>query len=248
MPSNHYLPCLFIKPLFIPSSLALLYQGHRPSLATLFGDAPANYYLPHLLPLLPNTYLFLLSFVLSLPYQGHRPSLATLFGDALIDPAAKKSAQRTNTENDKGFDAAAKKVGAAQAKRISAVDEAAIRAAATAGGDASSALLEVPTEEACARRQRTMTNVDAVKRDATVHMYAGTAKWELTDRCIHHLRMSELIHEHSKDASLVVVSMPVPAIDLPALEYLAWLDMMSEKMPPTMFIRGNNQNVMTFEL
>ncbi|CAD5223563.1 unnamed protein product [Bursaphelenchus okinawaensis] len=67
------------------------------------------------------------------------------------------------------------------------------------------------------------------------------------ERTIRQLRVAELLREHSSEADLVVVSMPLPrkAIKSGAL-YLAWLELMTQDMPPTLFVRGNQQSVLTF--
>uniref|UniRef100_A0A1I7RP02 Solute carrier family 12 member 3 n=1 Tax=Bursaphelenchus xylophilus TaxID=6326 RepID=A0A1I7RP02_BURXY len=67
------------------------------------------------------------------------------------------------------------------------------------------------------------------------------------ERTIRQLRVAELLREHSSEADLVVVSMPIPrkGIKSGAL-YLSWLELMTKDMPPTLFVRGNQQSVLTF--
>lgn len=73
--------------------------------------------------------------------------------------------------------------------------------------------------------------------------------FEISERCRKNLRIAELVKEHSHDASLVVISMPIPDVHCSELEYMAWLEMMSnDDQPPTLFIRGNNKTVVTFEM
>jgi len=62
-----------------------------------------------------------------------------------------------------------------------------------------------------------------------------------------HLRLTEMLRQYSKEAELVIMTLPLPRRDQtsPAL-YTAWLDMMSKDLPPTLFLRGNQQNVLTF--
>ncbi|XP_037292451.1 bumetanide-sensitive sodium-(potassium)-chloride cotransporter [Manduca sexta] len=61
------------------------------------------------------------------------------------------------------------------------------------------------------------------------------------------LRLRELLLANSKDARLVVMSLPMPrkgSISAPL--YMAWLEMMSRDLPPMLFVRGNHTSVLTF--
>ncbi|KRX80753.1 Solute carrier family 12 member 2 [Trichinella sp. T6] len=62
------------------------------------------------------------------------------------------------------------------------------------------------------------------------------------------LRIKELLQEHSTNAQLVVLTLPVPRKGvLPACLYLAWLDFVSRDVRcPLLFLRGNQQAVLTF--
>jgi solute carrier family 12 (sodium/potassium/chloride transporter), member 2 len=71
---------------------------------------------------------------------------------------------------------------------------------------------------------------------------------QLPARVRRHLKVAELVQKYSKDARLVVVTMPVPEMSLDAGEYLRWLDCLSCGSTPTLMIRGNHDNVLTFEL
>ncbi|ETN67130.1 bumetanide-sensitive Na-K-Cl cotransport protein [Anopheles darlingi] len=54
------------------------------------------------------------------------------------------------------------------------------------------------------------------------------------------LRLRELLLEHSKAASLIVMSMPVPRQDtVSATLYMSWLEMLTKDMPPFLLVRGN---------
>jgi len=70
------------------------------------------------------------------------------------------------------------------------------------------------------------------------------AEREKTNR---HLRLTEMLRQYSKDSEMVVMTLPLPrrGQTSPAL-YTAWLDIMTKDMPPTLFIRGNQQSVLTF--
>ena len=62
-----------------------------------------------------------------------------------------------------------------------------------------------------------------------------------------HLRLTEMLRANSRSSELVVMTLPLPkrGATSPAL-YTAWLDIMTKDMPPTLFIRGNQQSVLTF--
>ena len=62
-----------------------------------------------------------------------------------------------------------------------------------------------------------------------------------------HLRTTELLREHSKSAELVVVTLPMPKRqNLSPVYYMAWLEIITRQMPPTLLIRGNQTSVLTF--
>jgi solute carrier family 12 sodium/potassium/chloride transporter 2 len=62
-----------------------------------------------------------------------------------------------------------------------------------------------------------------------------------------HLRIAEIIRENSRQASLIVVTLPLPKKgSLPPLLYMAWLDFISQNLPPFLFLRGNQDSVLTF--
>lgn len=61
------------------------------------------------------------------------------------------------------------------------------------------------------------------------------------------LRLRELLLKHSTDASLVVMSLPMPrqgALSAPL--YMSWLEVLTKDMPPFLFLRGNQSSVLTF--
>jgi hypothetical protein len=67
------------------------------------------------------------------------------------------------------------------------------------------------------------------------------------ERTNRNLRLAELLQEHSNNAELVVLTLPLPRLSQysPAL-YMAWLDMMTRNLPPTLLTRGNQNSVLTF--
>ncbi|KFD63013.1 hypothetical protein M514_24780 [Trichuris suis] len=62
------------------------------------------------------------------------------------------------------------------------------------------------------------------------------------------LRIREEMLQHSKDANLVVVTLPVPRKKaVSATLYLAWLEMLTKDMPPVLLVRGNQKSVLTYQ-
>ncbi|KRY65812.1 Solute carrier family 12 member 2 [Trichinella pseudospiralis] len=69
----------------------------------------------------------------------------------------------------------------------------------------------------------------------------------LQGRINRHLLAYELLQKHSKEATLIVVSLPVPRKGRePAYLYMAFLEMLSQDLPPVLFVRGNQKTVLTF--
>ncbi|KAF7656502.1 hypothetical protein LDENG_00040500 [Lucifuga dentata] len=80
--------------------------------------------------------------------------------------------------------------------------------------------------------------------------------WMITDRdlernmakSLRQIRLNEVLQDYSRDAALIVITMPVGRRGLcPSTLYLAWLDILSHDLrPPVLLVRGNQQNVLTF--
>ncbi|VBB35427.1 unnamed protein product [Acanthocheilonema viteae] len=67
------------------------------------------------------------------------------------------------------------------------------------------------------------------------------------NRTNRHLRCSELLHELSSQSDFIVLTLPVPRFGFVSSSlYMAWLDMMTRDLPPTLMIRGNQTSVLTF--
>ena len=57
----------------------------------------------------------------------------------------------------------------------------------------------------------------------------------------------QVVREHSSQASLVVLTLPmVRKGHCHPLLYMAWLDMLTSNLPPTLLVRGNQTSVLTF--
>jgi len=70
-------------------------------------------------------------------------------------------------------------------------------------------------------------------------------KPKVTSRLI---RVGELMRKHSKTAKLCIVTLPPPKPGQIAIEYLATIEWLSMMLPPTILMRGANQNVLTYYL
>ncbi|XP_077594567.1 solute carrier family 12 member 3 [Stigmatopora nigra] len=62
------------------------------------------------------------------------------------------------------------------------------------------------------------------------------------------MRLNEVLQEFSQEASLIVITMPVRRKGMcPSILYMAWLEILSQDLrPPVLFVRGNQENVLTF--
>lgn len=62
-----------------------------------------------------------------------------------------------------------------------------------------------------------------------------------------HLRLRELLLQHSHEANLVVMTLPIPRKNIiSAPLYMAWLELLTRDMPPILLVRGNQTSVLTF--
>ncbi|XP_041853980.1 solute carrier family 12 member 3 [Melanotaenia boesemani] len=80
--------------------------------------------------------------------------------------------------------------------------------------------------------------------------------WMITDqeyernkaKSLRQVRLNEVLQDYSRDAALVIVTMPVGRRGVcPSTLYLAWLDILSRDLrPPVLLVRGNQESVLTF--
>ncbi|XP_060592142.1 solute carrier family 12 member 2-like isoform X2 [Ruditapes philippinarum] len=69
----------------------------------------------------------------------------------------------------------------------------------------------------------------------------------LKEKTNRQMRLRELLLQHSMDASLIVMTLPVPRKGTCSSSlYMAWLDTLTRDMPPILLLRGNQQSVLTF--
>lgn len=67
------------------------------------------------------------------------------------------------------------------------------------------------------------------------------------DKTNRYLRLREYLHEHSMGSNLIVMTLPMPKKNIVSAPlYLAWLESLSQDMPPFLFVRGNQSSVLTF--
>ncbi|KAK9736670.1 Amino acid permease [Popillia japonica] len=88
------------------------------------------------------------------------------------------------------------------------------------------------------------TPVDVKENECKVSEIEIAALQEKTYR---QLRLRELLLEHSCQANLVVMSLPMPrkgTVSAPL--YMAWLEALTKDLPPYLLVRGNQQSVLTF--
>lgn len=61
-----------------------------------------------------------------------------------------------------------------------------------------------------------------------------------------HLRLAEIMKEKSSKAAMVVTTLALPTKNETRFPlYMAWMDLLSRDMPPFLFIRGNQESVLT---
>ena len=60
------------------------------------------------------------------------------------------------------------------------------------------------------------------------------------------LRLRDLLLEHSGHSSMVVCTLPIPRATADPAMWLGLIDIVSDAMPPFIWVHGNNENVVTF--
>ncbi|CAD5113608.1 DgyrCDS2766 [Dimorphilus gyrociliatus] len=67
------------------------------------------------------------------------------------------------------------------------------------------------------------------------------------DRTYRHIRLREILQEHSCNANLIVMTLPMPRKSIvPSGLYMCWLETITKGMPPILLLRGNQESVLTF--
>ncbi|XP_078500176.1 solute carrier family 12 member 3-like [Lissotriton helveticus] len=96
---------------------------------------------------------------------------------------------------------------------------------------------------------------DGLRCSEWVEEMKTDAPWRISDQdikthCIktgRQVRLNEILREKSKDASIIIMSLPVAKkAACPSALYMSWLEMLSHDLdPPIAFIRGNHQDALT---
>ncbi|XP_065560034.1 bumetanide-sensitive sodium-(potassium)-chloride cotransporter-like isoform X2 [Artemia franciscana] len=70
---------------------------------------------------------------------------------------------------------------------------------------------------------------------------------EMKDKCNRHMRLRELLLQHSKDSNMVFMTLPIPKRGVvSAALYMSWMETLTKDMPPFLLVRGNQTSVLTF--
>lgn len=96
---------------------------------------------------------------------------------------------------------------------------------------------------------------DGSKDAAQAEAMRKEQPWKITDEELSsfeektnlQVRLNEVLQENSKSANLIIVSMPIARKEsVSDFLYMAWLDILTKDLPPTLLIRGNHKSVLTF--
>lgn len=69
----------------------------------------------------------------------------------------------------------------------------------------------------------------------------------LDKKTLRQIRLGELLHEHSSEAHLIVLTLPIPKQSVvTSIMYMSWLEVLSADLPPVFLVRGNQTSVLTF--
>ena len=96
------------------------------------------------------------------------------------------------------------------------------------------------------RKKPSKESIDAFRR-LPVREEVGDAPIE-DHKVLRTIRIGELVRQNcTPDTRLVVISIPVPVTNVTTpLMYMSWLEVLSADLPPTLLVRGNQTNVLTF--
>ncbi|XP_069824579.1 solute carrier family 12 member 3 [Dendropsophus ebraccatus] len=96
---------------------------------------------------------------------------------------------------------------------------------------------------------------DGFKEEILVNEMRRDCPWKISDeevkknraKSLRQIRLNEILLDYSRDAALIVVTMPVARKGkCPSSLYMAWLETLSQDLrPPVLLVRGNQKNVLT---
>lgn len=81
-----------------------------------------------------------------------------------------------------------------------------------------------------------------------IHQSRAPSRNALLQLDKNNIKLAQLIHQQSAEASLIVVSLPFPHLRLNPQFFLANLEALSFDLPPTLFVRGHHENVLSFSM
>ncbi|XP_052099973.1 solute carrier family 12 member 3-like [Mytilus californianus] len=85
--------------------------------------------------------------------------------------------------------------------------------------------------------------------------YSSEYPWKINDgdlisnklKTYRYIRLRDQLMAHSQEASLIVITLPIPKkASCPGALYMSWLETLTEGLPPTLLLRGNQQSVLTY--
>jgi len=85
-----------------------------------------------------------------------------------------------------------------------------------------------------------------VASEETQKRFFATADQPDDVRAKYFMRLSDLIVEHSGQAAICVVSLPMPRVGLTNNTYMTYLDLLSPTRRPTILIRGNQESALSY--
>ncbi|XP_029733780.2 bumetanide-sensitive sodium-(potassium)-chloride cotransporter isoform X1 [Aedes albopictus] len=104
---------------------------------------------------------------------------------------------------------------------------------------------DAPRQETIDMHQKLLQHF--TDNDGTQIPISDHERMALQDKTRRQLRLREMLLEHSNDANLIVMSMPMPRLGtVSAPLYMSWLEMLTKGMPPFLLVRGNQTSVLTF--
>ena len=105
------------------------------------------------------------------------------------------------------------------------------------------ALLEVPENLAERSREKLIRMGELVYPEGAS---PGAAPIKAVRSAVRAALLGDLLRLHSRSAAIIAVTLPLPAPNAEPGQYMSWLEVLSDELPPTVMLRGNNDNVMTF--
>ncbi|XP_055351992.1 solute carrier family 12 member 2-like isoform X2 [Paramacrobiotus metropolitanus] len=98
-------------------------------------------------------------------------------------------------------------------------------------------------EENTRERRKSVHSIIHDRRDPLNKHFSMVDLKEKTKR---HIRLRDLLLEHSAKSALNVVTLPLPKKDQTAPLYMATLETLTADLPPTLLVRGTQENVLTY--